>query len=283
MSLSRAITNLELNRPQQEARDDMYYIWLYEGSQVKRKVYAALALGVVFLIVLYPLWPLVLRQGVYYLSWGFLGLLGLFFLMAIFRVILFCATYFVVPPGLWLYPNLWEDVSFMDSFRPVWAWHEVSNDTMVPALLQQEANGLRRPKNRRKRRRPRSQVHRTLKPPPSSQPPKAKPPLQLQQQLLQRPRYRQLHIKDHTSPRRSRNLLTTSKSSKHCDGVRGVDGIKRNTVPYKTVINPVTKLAQFQLVFWGFYCNEGAALHSARHDRVRSRDWVIPNRALSTH
>lgn len=111
--------------PQQEAGDDMYYVWLYEGSQVMRKVYAALALVVIFTVVLYPLWPLVLRQGVYYLSWGFLGLLGLFFLMAIFRVILFCVTYFAVSPGLWLYPNLWEDVSFMDSFRPVWAWHEV--------------------------------------------------------------------------------------------------------------------------------------------------------------
>ena len=111
--------------PQQEAKEEMYYAWLWEGAQVMRKVYAALALIVVFAIVLYPLWPLKLRLGVYYLSWGFLGLLGLFFLMAIFRVILFCVTYFAVPPGLWLYPNLWEDVSFMDSFRPVWAWHEV--------------------------------------------------------------------------------------------------------------------------------------------------------------
>ncbi|KEZ41270.1 Translocation protein SEC62 [Scedosporium apiospermum] len=110
--------------PQQDAHDDMYYAWLWEGAQIKRKVYAVLALILIFLIVLYPLWPVKLRQGVYYLSWGFLGLLGLFFLMAIFRVILFCVTYFVVPPGLWLYPNLWEDVSFMDSFRPVWAWHE---------------------------------------------------------------------------------------------------------------------------------------------------------------
>ncbi|KAL6698338.1 translocation protein sec62 [Trichoderma pleuroticola] len=109
---------------QQEARDDMYYVWLWEGSQVKRQLYAALALVIIFAVVLYPLWPLVLRQGVYYLSWGMLGLLGLFFAMAIFRVILFCITYFAVPPGLWLYPNLWEDVSFMDSFRPVWAWHE---------------------------------------------------------------------------------------------------------------------------------------------------------------
>ncbi|KAI1386391.1 translocation protein [Hypoxylon trugodes] len=111
---------------QQDAHDDMYYVWLYEGSQIMRKVYGALALVLIFTVVLYPLWPLVLRQGVYYLSWGFLMLLGLFFLMAIFRVILFCITYFVVPPGLWLYPNLWEDVSFMDSFRPVWAWHETT-------------------------------------------------------------------------------------------------------------------------------------------------------------
>ncbi|KAM0563291.1 hypothetical protein ACHAPJ_001009 [Fusarium lateritium] len=109
---------------QQEARDDMYYAWLWEGSQLKRKVYAGLALLAIFAIVLYPLWPLVLRQGVYYLSWGLLGLLGLFFLMAIFRVILFCITYFTNSPGLWLFPNLWEDVSFVDSFKPVWAWHE---------------------------------------------------------------------------------------------------------------------------------------------------------------
>ncbi len=115
--------------PQQEAKEDMYYVWFYEGSQIMRKVYAGLALIAIFILVLYPLWPLFMRQGVYYLSWGFLGLLGLFFAMAIFRVILFCATYFVTPPGLWLFPNLWEDVSFLDSFRPVWAWHEVSRIT----------------------------------------------------------------------------------------------------------------------------------------------------------
>jgi translocation protein SEC62 len=112
--------------PQQEAGDDMYYVWLWEGSQVMRKVYAALALFAIFALVCYPLWPVKLRQGGYYLSWGFLCFLGLFFAMAIFRVILFCVTYFVLPPGFWLFPNLWEDVSVIDSFKPVWAWHEVS-------------------------------------------------------------------------------------------------------------------------------------------------------------
>ncbi|KAI4602429.1 Translocation protein S62 [Pestalotiopsis sp. 9143b] len=125
---------------QQEAQDDMYYIWFYEGSQVMRKVYAFLALVAIFIVVLYPLWPLFLRQGVYYLSWGFLGLLGLFFAMAIFRVILFCATYFLVSPGLWLYPNLWEDVSFMDSFRPVWAWHETAKPKKKKSKKSQSTN-----------------------------------------------------------------------------------------------------------------------------------------------
>ncbi|KAM3429820.1 hypothetical protein MY4824_008045 [Beauveria thailandica] len=122
---------------QQEAQEEMHYVWLWEGSQVKRQVYAALALVAIFAVVLYPLWPLKLRQGVYYLSWGMLGLLGLFFAMAIFRVILFCITYFAVPPGLWLYPNLWEDVSFMDSFRPVWAWHETEKPKKKKKRAQQ--------------------------------------------------------------------------------------------------------------------------------------------------
>ncbi|KAL8823954.1 MAG: hypothetical protein Q9170_008285 [Blastenia crenularia] len=44
--------------------------------------------------------------------------------MAIFRAILFAGTWFAVPPGLWLYPNLFEDVGFFDSFRPVWGWQK---------------------------------------------------------------------------------------------------------------------------------------------------------------
>lgn len=89
-----------------------------------------MAVGVVlaiFAVVLFPLWPIVLRQGVWYLSVGMMGLLGAFFAMAIFRLILFCVTVFAVPPGLWLFPNLFEDVGFFDSFKPVWGWQEVKS------------------------------------------------------------------------------------------------------------------------------------------------------------
>ncbi|TVY29491.1 Translocation protein [Lachnellula hyalina] len=109
---------------QQECREELHFVWLYEGSQIKQKLYAAGALAVVFAVVMFPLWPMKMRLGVWYLSMGMLGLIGLFFAMAIFRLILFAITMFAVPPGLWLYPNLFEDVGFFDSFRPVWGWQE---------------------------------------------------------------------------------------------------------------------------------------------------------------
>ncbi|KAL4918253.1 translocation protein Sec62-domain-containing protein [Aspergillus aurantiobrunneus] len=108
----------------QEADPMMHYVWLYEGPQWKQKAMAAAVVAGIFAIVLFPLWPIMLRQGVWYLSVGMMGLLGLFFAMAIFRLILFCVTVFVVPPGLWLYPNLFEDVGFFDSFKPLWGWQE---------------------------------------------------------------------------------------------------------------------------------------------------------------
>lgn len=110
---------------QQDCKEELYYAWFWEGSQIKTKLYAAGALAMVFAVVMFPLWPMKMRLGVWYLSMGMLGLLGLFFAMAIFRLILFGVTWIAVPPGLWLYPNLFEDVGFFDSFRPLWGWQEV--------------------------------------------------------------------------------------------------------------------------------------------------------------
>ena len=120
---------------QQDIRPDLHYVWLYEGSQLKQKLYAGGALTVIMAVVMFPLWPIKLRIGVWYLSMGMLGLIGLFFAMAIFRLVLFCVTLFAAPPGLWLYPNLFEDVGFFDSFRPVWGWQEVRCFFPSPFLL----------------------------------------------------------------------------------------------------------------------------------------------------
>jgi len=110
---------------QQDCGDDMYYMWLYEGPQWRKRVYSLAALVGVMIFVMFPLWPLKLRQGAWYLSMAFFALIVLFFAMAIVRLILFCITMFTHPPGLWLFPNLFEDVGFVDSFIPLWAWQEV--------------------------------------------------------------------------------------------------------------------------------------------------------------
>lgn len=109
----------------QETDPMMHYVWLYDGPQWKQKAMAAAVVAGIFAVVLFPLWPMIMRQGVWYLSVGMMGLLGLFFAMAIFRLILFCITVFTVAPGLWLFPNLFEDVGFFDSFKPLWGWQEV--------------------------------------------------------------------------------------------------------------------------------------------------------------
>lgn len=109
----------------QETDPMMHYVWLYDGPQWKQKAMAAAVVAGIFAVVLFPLWPMIMRQGVWYLSVGMMGLLGLFFAMAIFRLILFCVTVFTVAPGLWLFPNLFEDVGFFDSFKPLWGWQEV--------------------------------------------------------------------------------------------------------------------------------------------------------------
>ena len=147
---------------QQDISDDLHYIWLYEGPQWKTKLYAGGALLIILAGVMFPLWPMTLRIGVWYLSMGALGLLGLFFAMAIFRLILFCITVFTVPPGLWLYPNLFEDVGFFDSFRPVWGWQEV---IFMHVFIPRFADIRCRRKRRKGRRRPRKplKTHQNLK------------------------------------------------------------------------------------------------------------------------
>lgn len=113
---------------QQEAEDEMYYVWLYDGPQWKQKLYAGGALAGILAVVFFPVWPYTLRLGVWYVSMGLLGLLGLFFAMAIVRLILYIITRLSLQRGWWLYPNLFEDVGFFDSFRPLWAWEETVED-----------------------------------------------------------------------------------------------------------------------------------------------------------
>jgi translocation protein SEC62 len=149
----------------------MHYVWLYEGPQWKQKAMAAAVVAGIFAVVLFPLWPIMLRQGVWYLSVGMMGLLGLFFAMSIFRLILFCITVFAVPPGLWLFPNLFEDVGFFDSFKPLWGWQEVCSLFLIHTATNADPWASRARKVRRARSPKLHQLPPQLKKPPLQQRP----------------------------------------------------------------------------------------------------------------
>ena len=63
--------------------------------------------------VMFPLWPVKLRIGVWYLSILALGLLGALIVLAVVRLIFWCVTVVVCKKAIWMFPNLFEDVGFV--------------------------------------------------------------------------------------------------------------------------------------------------------------------------
>jgi translocation protein SEC62 len=93
-----------------------YFVWFYEGSQVTTYLGGAALVAVMLAGVMFPLWPPIMRLGVWYLSIGVLGLVGLFFAIAIVRLIFYIITIIVASPGIWIFPQLFADVGFVRLF-----------------------------------------------------------------------------------------------------------------------------------------------------------------------
>jgi len=108
--------------PEQKFDPTEYYAWFYEGSQWTTYAGGIAMVAIMLAGVMFPLWPPIMRLGVWYLSIGMLGLIGLFFAIAIFRLIFYIITILVASPGIWIFPNLFADVGFVDSFIPTWEW-----------------------------------------------------------------------------------------------------------------------------------------------------------------
>ncbi len=95
-----------------------YYAWFYEGSQWTTYLGGLAMVAVLLAGVMFPLWPPIMRLGVWYLSIGVLGLIGLFFALAIVRLIFYIITVIVASPGIWIFPKLFADVGFVSTPAP---------------------------------------------------------------------------------------------------------------------------------------------------------------------
>ncbi|KAI0087378.1 translocation protein Sec62-domain-containing protein [Irpex rosettiformis] len=108
----------------QSFEEGEYYAWFYEGSQWLTYVGGVAMLAIILAGVMFPLWPPIMRLGVWYISMGVLALIGLFFVIAIVRLIFYIITVIVASPGIWIFPKLFADVGFVESFIPLWEWDE---------------------------------------------------------------------------------------------------------------------------------------------------------------
>lgn len=113
--------SLQINQ-MQLFKTDEYYAWFYEGSQWTNYVGGVAMVAIILAGVMFPLWPPILRLGVWYLSLVFLGLIGLLLVISIIRLIFYVITVLVASPGIWIFPRLFADVGFVDSFIPLWEW-----------------------------------------------------------------------------------------------------------------------------------------------------------------
>lgn len=103
--------------------DDHYVCWFYDPLSPMTHLYSVATFAGVFALILFPLWPLYMRTLAWHLSSLCIGLVGSFFGIAIARLVIFVLTYYTLHPGIWLFPNLFEDIGIVASFKPVWGWH----------------------------------------------------------------------------------------------------------------------------------------------------------------
>jgi translocation protein SEC62 len=101
-----------------------YFAWTYLKPNPYMILYGLLTIVGVFAVILFPLWPIFMKRGVWYLSMGALGLIGCFFGIAIIRLIIYLITLVTMLRAFWLFPNLFEDCGVIESFQPTYGWEE---------------------------------------------------------------------------------------------------------------------------------------------------------------
>uniref|UniRef100_A0A1I7VIU3 Translocation protein SEC62 n=2 Tax=Loa loa TaxID=7209 RepID=A0A1I7VIU3_LOALO len=137
---------LELHLEQSFNDANDVYVWIFDPTPLYKKVIGALMVLGTIAGCLFPLWPMWLRQGVYYLSVCGLACFGLLIGVAVARTILF-AIIWAVTMGkhkLWLLPNLTEDCGFFESFQPWYTYEYCSGGIAASNKKKKKSDGKKK-------------------------------------------------------------------------------------------------------------------------------------------
>lgn len=111
------------------------YVWVYDPTSTKTYVIGSLLILGAISICLFPLWPSQVREGVYYVSIVGASFLGAILSLAVIKYIVFAAVWLITLGSIrfWLFPNLTEDVGFIESFIPVYKLDSPANTSSSSA------------------------------------------------------------------------------------------------------------------------------------------------------
>lgn len=128
--------------------DNEYYLWHYNPKTLTDYLIVFGVIGVILAFVCYPLWPASMRRGKYYLSLAAFGFLGVFFGVAIIRLIVFLISMLFIREkgGFWLFPNLFEDCGFFDSFKPLYGFGDKETYTYIKKMKKQKKRQAKKEK-----------------------------------------------------------------------------------------------------------------------------------------
>ncbi|KAM7353120.1 translocation protein 1 isoform 2-T2 [Cochliomyia hominivorax] len=106
------------------------YVWIYDPIPIHYWIYGLILLLGAIGICMFPLWPPMLRKGVYYLSLVAAGFLVFILALTVVRFIIFIIVWAVTGGKLhfWIFPNLTEDVGFFASFWPLYESKYVTDE-----------------------------------------------------------------------------------------------------------------------------------------------------------
>jgi len=142
---------LDIHQEQLVVDSNEPYVWLYEPVSIKSWIFGFLLVIGVVGICLFPLWPSILRDIVYYISLAaasfIIFMIGLAILKCILFFIVWAATF--GKHHFWLLPNLTEDVGFFASFVPLYE-HKTRDDIVKESDKQSKKKPVKESKKKKK-------------------------------------------------------------------------------------------------------------------------------------
>ncbi|KAH9529550.1 Translocation protein S62 [Dermatophagoides farinae] len=105
------------------------YVWIYDYIPMRTWLIGGGLVIAAIAICLFPLWPRIVRNYVYYLSIAVAVFLFFIIALALLKLVVFAIVWALTfgRHHLWILPNLTEDVGFFESFWPLYKHEYKSN------------------------------------------------------------------------------------------------------------------------------------------------------------